>query len=218
VVAVKTTTVQGVMTASVVAVREDADFKEIVTAMRSRRISAFPVLDAADRVIGVVSEADLLAKEATPGPPRGLVRLAWRLTERSKATGVTAAEIMTKPAVTIRENAAVADAARLMQSRRVKQLPVVGDDGRLRGIVSRADVLSVFERPDAEIRDEVAKGIVAAEFGLDPELLAVTVRSGIVTVTGPVERRADALGLLGAIRHAEGVVGVRDRLSYPSAG
>ena len=218
VVAVKTTTVQGVMTASVVAVREDADFKEIVAALRSRRISAFPVLDAAGRVIGVVSEADLLAKEATPGPPPGLVRLAWLLKERSKATGVTAAEIMTKPAVTIREDATVADAARLMQSHRVKQLPVVDDVGRLRGIVSRADVLSVFERPDAEIRDEVVKGIIAAEFGLDPELLAVTVRSGIVTVTGSVERRADALGLLGAIRHAEGVVGVRDRLSYPSAG
>jgi CBS domain-containing protein len=215
---VKTTTVQGVMTASVVAVREDADFKEMVTAMRSRRISAFPVLDAEDRVIGVVSETDLLVKEATPGPPPGLVRLAWLLKERSKATGVTAADVMTKPVVTIRENATVGDAARLMQARRVKHLPVVDDDGRLRGIISRADVLSVFERPDDEIRDEVVKGIIVAEFGLDPELLAVTVRSGIVTVTGSVERRADALGLLGAIRHAEGVVGVRDRLSYPSAG
>ena len=217
-VAVKTTTVQDVMTASVVAVREDADFKEMVTAMRSRRIGAFPVLDPAGRVIGVVSEADLLAKEATPGPPPGLVRLAWMLKERSKATGVTAAEVMTKPAVTIREDATVGDAARLMQSRRVKQLPVVDDDGRLRGIVSRADVLSVFERPDAEIRDEVVKGIVVAEFGLDPELLVVTVRSGIVTVTGSVQQRAGALGLLAAIRHAEGVVFVRDRLSYPPAG
>jgi CBS domain-containing protein len=218
VVAVKTTTVQGVMTTRVVAVREDADFKEVVCAMRSRRISAFPVLDAADRVIGVVSEADLLVKEATPGPPPGLVRLAWRLRERSKATGLTAADVMTKPAVTIRGDATVADAARLMQSRRVKHLPVVDDDGKLRGIVSRADVLSVFERPDDEIRDEVVKGIIVAEFGLDPALLAVTVRSGIVTVTGSVQRRADALGLLGAIRHAEGVVGLRDRLSYPSAG
>jgi CBS domain-containing protein len=218
VVTVKTTTVQDVMTASVVAARENADFKEMVTAMRSRRIAAFPVLDADDRVIGVVSEADLLVKEATPGPPPGLVRLAWLLKERSKATGVTAAEVMTRPAVTIREDATVGDAARLMQSRRVKQLPVVDDDGRLRGIVSRADVLSVFERPDEEIRDEVVKGIIVAEFGLDPELLAVTVRSGIVAVTGSVDRRTDALGLLGAIRHAEGVVGVRDRLSYPSAG
>jgi CBS domain-containing protein len=214
---VKTTTVQGVMTTSVVAVRENADFKEMVTAMRSRRIGAFPVIDAAGRVIGVVSEADLLVKEADPGPPPGLIRLAWRLREHSKAAGVTAAEVMTKPAVTIGEDAPVAEAARLMQSRRVKQLPVVDSDGRLRGIVSRADVLSVFERPDPEIRDEVVKGIIADEFGLDPELFAVTVRSGIVTVTGSVAKRADALGVLAAIRHAEGVVGVRDRLSYPPA-
>lgn len=214
----KTTTVQGVMTASVVAVREDADFKEMVTAMRSRHISAFPVIDAAGHVIGMVSEADLLVKEASPGPPPGLVRLAWMLKERSKAAGVTAAEMMTKPAVTIHEDCPVAEAARLMQSRRVKQLPVVDHDGRLRGIVSRADVLSVYERPDAEIGDEVVKGIIVEEFGLDPELLVVTVRSGIVTVTGSVDRRADALGVLGAIRHAEGVVGVRDRLSYPASG
>lgn len=209
--------VADVMTKDVVAVRASASFKEIAARLREQRVSALPVLDADNRVIGVVSEADLLAKEASPGPPPGLVRLAWMLKERSKATGVTAAEVMTKPAVTIREDATVGDAARLMQSRRVKHLPVV-DDGRLRGIISRADVLSVFERPDAEIRDEVVKGIIVEEFGLDPELLAVTVRSGIVTVTGSVDRRADALGLLGAARHAEGVVGVRDRLSYPAVG
>ena len=212
------TIVQDVMTARVVSVPESAGYKDIVTLLRRHRVSAVPVVDSAGRVTGVVSEADLLAKEATPGPPPGLVRLAWMLKERSKAAGLTAAEVMTKPAVTVRENVPVAEAARLMQSRRVKQLPVVDDDGRLRGIVSRADVLSVFERPDAEIRDEVVKGIVVAEFGLDPELLAVTVRSGIVTVTGSVDTRAEALGLLGAVRHAEGVVGVRDRLSYPSAG
>jgi CBS domain-containing protein len=218
VIAVKMTAVKDVMTTSVVAVREDADFKEMVHALRSRRISAFPVIDAAGRVIGVVSEADLLVKEATPELPQGLVRLAWRLKDRSKAAGVTAAEVMTKPAVTIGQHATVAEAARIMQSRRVKRLPVVDDDGRLRGIVSRADLLSVFERPDQEIRNEVVKGVVCGQFCLDPELLVVTVKSGIVTITGSVQRRADALSLLGEVRHVEGVVGVRDRLSYPPAG
>ena len=103
----KATAVKNVMTSSVVAVREEADFKEMVTVMRRRRVSAFPVLDAADRVIGVVSEADLLLKEAAPALPTGTVRLAWRLGERSKAAGVTAAEVMTKPAVTIGEGATV---------------------------------------------------------------------------------------------------------------
>ena len=79
-------------------------------------------------------------------------------------------------------------------------------------------MLSVFERPDTEIWDEVVKEVIAGELGLDPELFVVTVASGIVTVTGSVERRADALSLLATIRHLEGVIGVRDRLSYPAQG
>jgi CBS domain-containing protein len=214
----KETAVKDVMTTCVVAVREDADFKEMVTVMRSRRVSAFPVIDAAGRVIGVVSEADLLVKEATPALPQGPTRLAWWLKERSKATGLTAGEVMTEPAVTVQEDASVADAARRMQSRRVKRLPVVDGNGRLRGIISRADVLSVFERPDTEIWDEAVQEVIIGEFGLDPEMFMVTLTSGVITITGSVDRRADALGLLSALRHLEGVVGVRDRLSYPPAG
>lgn len=215
VIAVKATTVKGVMTSTVVAVREDAGFKEMVTVMRSRRISAFPVVDVSGRVLGVVSEADLLLKETTSALPQGAIRSAWRLRERSKAAGLTAAEVMTKPAVTIHEDAPVAEAARLMQSRKVKRLPVVDGNGRLRGIITQTDVLSVFERPDHEIWDEVIKDVIAREFALDPEFFVVTVRSGVVTITGSVDRRADALGLLATIRHLEGVIGVRDRLSYP---
>jgi CBS-domain-containing membrane protein len=91
VIVMKTTIVSDVMTTSVMLVREDADFKEMVTVMRSRSVSALPVLDAADRVIGQVSEVDLLAKEEEPEFPRGLIWLAWPLTERSKAAGMTAA-------------------------------------------------------------------------------------------------------------------------------
>jgi CBS domain-containing protein len=209
---VKESAVKDIMTTRVVAVREEATFKEMVAALHSCRVSAFPVLDATDRVIGVVSEADLLAKEADPAMgPR-----IWRPKERAKAAGVVAAEVMTAPAVTIAEEASAAEAAALMQSRRVKRLPVVGRDGRLRGIVSRADVLTVFERPDHEIWDEVIKGVILAEFGLDPDMFVVTVRSGVVTVTGSVDKRADALGMLDAIRHLEGVIALRDRLSCPA--
>jgi len=93
----------------------------------------------------------------------------------------------------------------------------VDRNGHLRGIVSRADVLIVFERPDGEIWDEVVKGVLLGEFGLRPEMFVVTVRSGVVTVTGSVDERADALSVLNAIRHLEGVVALRDRLSYPAA-
>jgi CBS domain-containing protein len=198
-----------VMTTRVVALRESADFKEIVCTLRRFRVSACPVLDEADRVIGVVSEADLLFKEI--GPRMG------RLSEQAKAAAVTAYQLMTAPAVVTRPEASVADAARLMHDKQVKRLPVLGRDGKLVGIVTRSDVLSVYERPDAEILDEVIKGIIFQEFALDAERLDVSVRSGIVTISGVVDRRDAALALLARVAHAEGVVAVRDRMKYPPA-
>ena len=210
--------VKDVMTSSVVAVRETAGYKDIVTVMRRRRVSAFPVLDSADHVVGVVSEADLLLKEtplsfasADAGPPWPTARRE----EQAKAAGVTAAELMTKPAVTVGPDTTVADAARVMHARRVKRLPVVDESGHLAGIVSRVDLLSVFDRPDAQIRDEVSKRVIGGDFALDPGTFDVAVRSGIVTITGSAPRQAVALRLLDAVSYAEGVVDVRDRLSYP---
>ncbi|MGE5290920.1 MAG: CBS domain-containing protein [Micromonosporaceae bacterium] len=213
-----TSAVKDVMTRNVVAVRETARYKTIVTAMRSGRMSAFPVLDAAEHVVGVVSEADLLLKEVGLEPftgPRKSVLATGRRGERAKAAGVTAAELMSKPAVTIGPDASVAEAARLMYERRVKRLPVVDSTGRLAGIVSRVDVLSVFTRPDGQIRGDVIKNVIAGEFALNPNAFVVTVTSGIVTIAGEVERRAIAPHLIHAVRHVEGVVDVRDRLSYP---
>ena len=219
--AVMNSSVKDVMTRSVVAVRETAGYKNIVTAMRRRRVSAFPVLDAADHVVGVVSAADLLFKEVGPepftGPAKSLLATGRR-GERAKAAAATAAGLMSTPAVTIGADASVAEAARLMCTRRVQRLPVVEDDGGLVGIVSRVDVLSVFDRPDEQIRDDVIKKVLAGEFALSPLAFEVTVRAGIVTITGQVERRAIAPDLIDAIRHTEGVVDVRDRISYPREG
>jgi CBS domain-containing protein len=205
------------MTRQVVAVKKDAEFKEIVAVLRQYRVSACPVIDDAGKVVGVVSEADLLYKEAEAELPRGAIRLRWRLGERTKATAVSAGELMTSPALAIRPGAPVTEAARLMQERQVKRLPVVSGDGRLAGIVSRADVLSVYERPDAEILAELTKQILAGEFALDPDQFEVTVTSGVVTLSGEVERPETALELLARIRHVEGVVGTRNRLSVGEA-
>jgi CBS domain-containing protein len=97
-------------------------------------------------------------------------------------------------AVTIRPSATVTEAAQLMQALRIKRLPVVDEEGRLAGIVSRADVLSVFGRPDEEIRDAVVKAVIAPEPGLDPDRFGITVRSGIVTLTGEPCSRAATSG------------------------
>lgn len=211
-------TVRDVMTTRVIALREDADYKEIVSVLRSFRVSACPVIDGADRLIGVVSEADLLYKEADPDYPAGMIRLEWRLGDEGKANAVTAGQLMTAPAVAIHPGTTVTEAARLMQEKAIKRLPVVGQDGRLVGIVTRSDVLSVFERPDSDIYAEISKTILAEEFALDPGQFDISIRSGIVTISGVVERRETALSLLARLRHTEGVVSVRDRLTYPALG
>jgi CBS domain-containing protein len=210
-------TVRDVMTTRVIALKRDADFKEIVSVLRQNRVSACPVINDANQVIGVVSEADLLYKEADPDTPCGPIRLRWKLGEESKVNAVTAGRLMTSPAITIQGDAPVAVAARTMQDRRLKRLPVVTGDGTLIGIVSRADVLSVYERPDTDILDEIRTDIIAGEFALEPSAFGVTATCGIVTITGMLERQDTALELVARVRHAEGVVAVRDRLTIGAA-
>jgi CBS domain-containing protein len=206
------TTVADVMTTKVVAVTRNTDFKELARVLRQFRVSACPVIDSSGRVIGVVSEADLLYKTADCDLPTGLIRLRWKLAEESKITGVTAGQLMTSPAVTIHPDAPVQVAARIMRDRRLKRLPVIGERGELIGIVSRVDLLGVYDRPDAEILAEVCN-LAADEFGVDPADLAATVSSGVVTLTGSVALQQTALELAARLRHVEGVVAVRDRLT-----
>jgi CBS domain-containing protein len=199
------------MTTSVVAVRKGASFREMADMLRARRISAFPVVDDAGRVIGVVSEGDLLVKEAVQADGTSVLAALRHLKEDDKATGITAGDLMTQPAITIGPEASVAVAARLMYDRRVKRLPVVNPAGKLLGIVSRVDILAVFDRPDADVRNEimhqVLPGLVA-----DSKGVRVAVRDGIVTISGelPADHQRDAI--IAATRHVQGVVAVRDRL------
>jgi CBS domain-containing protein len=201
-----------VMTRNVVSVRKHAQFKDIIQVMRNRHFSAFPVLDADDNVVGVVSEDDLLVKEGYLGAA-GNLRV--RRADKAKAAALTAAELMTSPAITIGAEAGVATAARLMHAEHVKRLPVVNDEGTLVGIVSRVDLLGVYDRPDSEIRTEILKHVIETGFLLDSLAFKVSVTAGVVTVAGPVDREPVALSLLAAVRDVDGVVAVRDRLNYP---
>ena len=209
-------TVKDVMSTHVMAVRERASYKEIATILHEQRVSAFPVIDEDNKVIGVVSEADLLAKEALEGTlPRMAGRIAGQR-ERSRVMAVTAADLMTKPPVTIGPDEPVSRAARLMYSRHVKRLPVTNDDGTLIGIVTRSDVLSVYSRPDAEIQRETTQDLILGTFLCDPAGFTVTVKDGIVTIEGTPETAFIGHDIIDAARHADGVVAVRDRLSYPA--
>ena len=207
------TTVKDVMTAEVVAVRRDTSFKEMAAVLRRYRVSALPVVDDAGRVIGVVSEADLLAKEALADP--GVMAEVLHHKDVRKAEGLTAGDLMTRPAVTAAPEDPVEQAARMMHFMRVKRLPVVNSGGQLVGIVSRSDVLAVFDRPDEDIRKEIADTMLRHEFLIDPRLFSVTVEAGVVTMEGCPETAALGHALVRKARHVPGVVAVRDRLTYP---
>jgi len=202
-------TVKDVMTTEVVAVRSETTFKEMAAALRRYRVSALPVVDDAGRVLGVVSEADLLAKEALadPGPVAELVH--------RKAEGLTADDLMTREAVTASPDDPIEQAARMMHFMRVKWLPVVDSGGQLVGFVSRADVLAVFDRADEEIRKDIVDAMLLHEFLIDPRQFTVIVEDGVVTLEGIPETAALGRALVRKARHIRGVVAVRDRLSHP---
>ena len=211
-------TVNEVMTTHVVAVTKDAPFRDIAGLLRQYRVSAFPVVDTDGKVVGVVSEADMLPKEALLAGFRGQAPAGARGEPHSdfaKAAGVTAASIMTRTPITITPDEPVTSAARLMYSCKVKSLPVVTEHGHLVGIISRADVLSVYGRPAAEIAREIREDVIRTEFGGDPSSFTVTVKDGIVTLGGRPQTAQQGRNILAEVWHVEGVVSVRDRLTYP---
>jgi len=212
------TPVKDVMTSRVVSVKQDTPFADIATAFRQHRVGAFPVLDSEGRLVGVVSEADLLAKLALNGDDHLPTTIGGILHHQQleKARATTAAELMSTLPVTVSPDDTVEHAARLMYQRHVKHLPVVDEDYHLAGIVSRADVLSVFKRTDDEIRAEVTADVALSTSPSDT--IDVTVYDGVVTLTGTAESNEMASRMASRVRHIEGVVAVRDRMSYPPPG
>jgi CBS domain-containing protein len=206
--------VRDVMTAEVVVVRDRTPFKEIVGLMRQHNVSALPVVDATDELVGIVSEADLLMKEehVADGEPHRRLQSRRRRIDRAKAGGVVAQELMSSPVETIDPEAPLARAARLLHERRVKRLPVVDANGKVVGIVSRADLLKVFLRPDREIRDEIEHTLARAAF--EPGPIRVTVVDGVATLEGRVELRSQIPVVVGIARAVDGVVDVEPRLSH----
>jgi CBS domain-containing protein len=223
-------TVRDVMTTAVVSAYEAATFKDIAKMMTERGLSALPVVGEGHRVIGVVSEADLLAR--AEHADRGLGRLTplarpTRLAllargrrgrrTRASAHALTAGELMSAPPITVAPDASIADAARIMHTQGVKRLPVADEHGYLLGIVSRRDLLRVFTRADDEIRSEIDAEVVGRLLRASRETVSVDVTNGVVTLTGEV-RRQDLIPP--AVRRAaatDGVVDVVDRLTVPAA-
>jgi CBS domain-containing protein len=208
--------VKDVMSTQPISVTRDSSFKELAARLFEFGVSGFPVVDDDGKVIGVVSEADMLAKEALEDEDHGLretVAAIVHRTEHRKGAGVTADDLMTSPAVTVTAEDTVAHAAAVMYTRGLKRLPVVDAAGRLVGIISRVDVLAVFDRLDEEIRTEIVNQVIPRLS--EPSWYWVIVKDGVVTVEGTPETVSIGHQVLTQIRHVEGVVAVRDRLVYP---
>jgi CBS domain-containing protein len=204
----KSWTVDDVMTRVVVSVEETAGYRDVVDLLIGRRISAVPVVDAFERVTGVVSESDLLRKIEYAGDeaPR-LFEGRRRRGERGKALAGTVAELMNAPAVTVAAEATVADAARLMDGENVKRLPVVDGLDRLIGIVTRGDLLKVHLRPDDDIREEI-------EAVVRDEEVNAEVSGGVATLQGRVAVASTAEEMVRLTRQVPGVVQVADHIRY----
>ncbi|WP_222853531.1 CBS domain-containing protein [Fodinicola acaciae] len=204
------------MTDNVVSVATRTSYKEIVRLLAGNRINAVPVTADDGRVVGIVSESDLLHKEAaqtTDSPAHHLLRRHNRATT-AKAAATRADELMTTPVVTISADDRIANAARLMTVHAIKQLPVVGDDGVLVGIVARRDLLRLFLRPDESVAADVRREVFRRALCVDTAGLRIDVRDGVVTLRGCLERKSLVPDAVALTRRVDGVVDVVNELSY----
>ncbi|MGX1760315.1 CBS domain-containing protein [Streptomyces lydicus] len=209
-------TVSDVMTQTVVAIGQETPFKEIVETMEQWKVSALPVLVGEGRVIGVVSEADLLPKEEFRESEPNRSEQLRRPDDVRKAGALTAGELMSSPALTVHAGDTIAQAARTMAFRSVKRLPVVDNAGLLQGIVSRSDLLKVFLRSDEDLAEEVRAEIVTRLFGDSAKHLEVTVTDGVVSLHGTVRDTSLLPVVARLVRAVEGVVDVAFDVTGPT--
>ncbi len=211
--------VQDVMSTDVATTDPDALLKEAAKELVRRRISGMPVVNSDLQVVGVVSEADILAKESSDrrGGRGGF--LQWLIDPgdpwiRARFDAVTVGEAMSTPAQTITPDRPLAEVATIMLAEGVNRLPVVDRNGKLVGLVSRGDLVRAFARPDDEIRREIEEDVICRTLWLDPATLEVTVANGIVTLAGEVASAAAAELLPTFTRQVPGVVQVNSSLTH----
>jgi CBS domain-containing protein len=209
--------VKDLMTTDVLTVQTSTLLKDAAALLAQHRISGLPVVDGERRVLGVLSEGDILYKESdTSGRPNLLERLLAPGTRpiELKLAARTVGQAMSAPALTIGPRRPVTEAATMMIEEGVNRLPVVDHNERLMGIVTRADLVRAFVRPDEAIEREIREDVIHRILWLEPEQLAITVSGGEVELTGQVETKTDAELIPSFVRRVPGVVGVTSKLRW----
>lgn len=209
--------VQDIMTRDVLTIGPEASVRDVAAVLVEHGISGLPICDEQRRVMGVISEGDILFKEHEPTEHRRSP-LSWLVegtTPKSilKARAQTAREAMTAPAVTISPYRSIQEAARLMVEQRVNRLPVVRGD-ELVGIVTRADLVRAFTRPDTEIETEIRKDVIERNLWLEPGTVEVEVERGHVKLAGTLQAKSDAHLLERLTTRVTGVVSVKSALTW----
>ena len=207
--------VQDVMTADPVTVTPATPVKDLADILVRQRVGAVPVLTVGGKVVGIVTEADLLRKEELQRDPEGQhsMHLTYRA-RRDIATAETAREIMNTHPATVRAGATVPEAARVMDCQQVTCLLVTDENAKLLGMVSPRDLLRVFLRPDEEIRAEIIREVLAGYLGTNPAMVQVDVADGVVKLTGELERKSTLALIQPAVRAVDGVIDVEVQLRY----
>jgi CBS domain-containing protein len=187
--------VRDVMTADPVTVTAATPVKDLADILVRQRVGALPVLTAQGKVVGIVTEADLLRKEELQRDLDGQhsMHLTYRA-RRALASAENAREIMSTHPATVRAGATVND--------------------KLLGMVSPRDLLRVFLRPDAEIRAEIISGVLTGYLGTNPALVHVDVTDGVVRLAGELELKSMLSLVMPMIRDVDGVIDVEGQLSY----
>lgn len=207
--------VRDLMTTDPLTAAPDMLLKEAARLMVRNKVSGLPVISDGD-LIGIVTEGDFLRQEANRDQPYrfSLLDALFGDGPSDPPAVETVSEVMSEHVITISPDASIGEAARVMANQRVKRLPVIDDDGMLVGIISRADVVNAFTKPDEVIEDEIREDIVRRLLFLDPEDVGVAVVDGVVTLEGEMENRTEAHLLEELTRRVEGVVRVDSKLTF----
>jgi CBS domain-containing protein len=208
-------TVGEVMTPCTVHAGVSTPFKELARLVIGARSGAVPVLDDDSRLAGVVTETDLLRKEEYQDDPSAHHAPRWRHGDaRARAAGLIAQDVMSSPALTVTTGTTIVEAARLLDRKEVHHLVVLDGQGRLAGLVTAHDLLKVYLRTDAELRDQVMSEVITGYLGTNPTVITVGVADGRVTLRGEVESKSMIPLAVRLISDLDGVVGVTSQLSY----
>lgn len=209
--------VQDLMTANPLTVRTTATLKDAAALLVEHRISGLPVVDDEGRALGVLSEGDILFKESEAPERRSVFSRMLAAHPNGadlKLSARTVGEAMTAPALTIGPRRPVTKAATTMIERGVNRLPVVDNDERVIGIITRADLVRAFVRSDAEVEREIREDVLQRGLWLEADRVRVDVTNGEVRLTGDVESKTNAELIPTFVQHVPGVVSVLSKLRW----